>query len=162
VSEYLVNTGEYTAAARRLHEAGPAVQKAFGNAIREVAKPLGRDVLITGAARMPRRGGLAYRIASANVTVQATAMRAQITLRTRERYDLKALDRGVLRHPVFEHEVKRTTRIRRRRVSTGQRLWVEQRVPANAFSDPFEAAAPMIRAKVLAATQRALSEAVGT
>lgn len=61
--------------------------------------------------------------------------------------DVVALNRGVLRHPVFGRSG------RRKSGSSYRRPWVAQRVGAGWFSDPFERARP--------AALKAIDEAVG-
>lgn len=117
----------FRAAAQALNEAADKeLRKQVYAAFRKASKPLGETVIREGSAKMPHRGGLSARLATAKLSQSnsTTGRNPGITLRikSREGYELPALDRGRLRHPVFG---------RRRR-------WVLQRVPARAFSTPFE------------------------
>lgn len=137
------NTAAYHRAAQALHGADAAIKREFTRALRDVAKPYGQFVLAAGAKRLPRRGGLDYRVAGGRVSVAASTMRATVSLRTKEGYDLTAMDQGQLRHPVFARKGK-------------PRRWAEQRIAPGAFSEAFEASADTIRPALVAAGERAL------
>ena len=110
-------------------------------AFREAAKPLGQKIVERGAATLPHRGGLSARVAQSKVTQSnaTTGKNPKVMLRvkTREGYDLKAMDRGQLRHPVY-----------------GRPVWVRQNVPAGEFTKPFEQGSEDVRRQVLAALER--------
>lgn len=134
-------TEQFQAAAQALNDAGDReIRKAVYAAFRRAGKPLGERIVAEGSAQMPRRGGLSARIAQAKVA-QSNATTGRnpsvvLKLRTAQRYNLTAMDAGVLRHPVFD----RPNKLRR---------WVQQRVPARAFSTVFEAGADDVRAQLL-------------
>lgn len=102
---------------------------------RQVTKPLGQKVIKGGAAKMPRAGGFAATLARARMgQSNATTGRSigvALTFKTSPGHDLKTLDAGVLRKPVFPRPGFKAT-------------WVTQAVPARAYSAPFEAGRPAV------------------
>lgn len=147
-------TEQFKAAAHALNQLGDRdVRRAVYAGFREVGQPLGIRSRDAGAAAMPRRGGLSARLRQARVGQQNATTgsnpRVVIRISAREGYDLPALDRGQLRHPVF-----------------GRRnVWREQAVPAKAWSTEFEKGAPEVRDKVIAqledVTQKAMRKVHG-
>jgi len=142
-----VNTAEFQRAAQRLKDAG--LQKELAKSIRDVAQPFGKYVLLKGAQKLPAKGGLRDRVASGTVRVQATSLRAAVTLTTRQKYKLGAMDAGTIRHPVFERTKAVTTRKWLRKTTTQVKLWVDQAIPAHAFTDAFNEDAPAIQQKIV-------------
>jgi hypothetical protein len=134
-------TEQFQAAAQALNEAGDReIRKAVYAAFRRAGKPLGERMVSEGSAQLPRRGGLAARIARAKA-VQSNATTGRnpsvvLKLRTTQGYNLTAMDAGVLRHPVFD----RPPKVRR---------WVQQSVPPQAFTRVFEAGADEVRKELL-------------
>lgn len=122
-----------------------ALRKAIRDGLTEAGKPLALETVKVGASRMPRRGGLAARIAASRGAVSGsfTARGASVSIRltNKQKDSLAGLDAGLLRHPVWR---------------TGK--WVAQPVPAGAFSEAFQAGAPIARVKMTAAVERALEQ----
>jgi hypothetical protein len=117
------------------------LNKAVGKALREVAKPMGERVVRAGADRMPRRGGMAALVSAARVGVRFSKGRnpgVQLQLSDKSKHDLRSLDRGILRHPVFGD----------------RQVWRSQKVPADAFSDEFAKEAPDAAQAALKAMQK--------
>lgn len=115
-------------------------------AIRAETKPAGLRILRKGAEEMPRGGGFAARVATqGRVGLQSAlvAKNLHITMTLSNKgANMKALEAGVLRHPVF-----------------GNRgVWVRQSVPAGAFRRAFEAEAPALRDAALRGAQQALDD----
>lgn len=140
-------TDDLQRVADALKEAGDKdLQKRVSAAIRTEAKPLGLRVLHRGAEKMPQRGGLADRVAGMGRVGVSSALRGrvasvQVILRNKG-VDLKAMDAGVLRHPVFGN----------------RQAWVRQSVPARAFSDAFDAEAAQVQQAVNKAAQDTLDD----
>jgi hypothetical protein len=129
-----------------LRGAEAPVRRAIRKGLRDTAKPLGEEMRDGGADRMPRRGGLSARVARTAVTLRTAGgvgagARVEVALRSRDGYDLPAMDRGSIRHPVF-----------------GRGPWVAQSVPARGFSDAFDRGAPKVRRQLLREIDRALDE----
>jgi hypothetical protein len=135
-------TEQFKAAAQALNEAADKLlRKEVYAAFRTAARPLGETIVKQGAAALPKKGGLSARVAAAKVG-QSNATtgknpKVAISIRTREGYALAAMDRGILRHKVF---------------NTGR--WVTQKITPGAFTKPFEAGADDVRKEVLAALVR--------
>lgn len=138
---FQVNAADYRKAAAALKDADKTIRLEYSRTIRAIAKPLGQTVLAAGADKLPKRGGLSDRVKGATVSVSATQTRAVVSLKTAEGYDLRAMNRGRLRHPTYGHKP-----------------WVQQDIEANVFSEAFEERAPAARAAMLAAGNQALSK----
>lgn len=128
------------------------LQKQVSAAIRGEAKPLGQRVLRRGAEQMPHRGGLAERVAALGRVGVSNSLRGrvasvQVLLRNKG-VDLKAMDAGFVRHPVFA----RSTQTRK------EWTWRRQDVPAGAFTKAFEAGAAEVRDAALRGAQAALDD----
>lgn len=166
-----VDTADYRRAAAGLRVlADRGLNNAVRRGLREVAKPLGQDMVAGGAAKMPHRGGLSARVAGSSVGLRAgiagSSPSVEILLRQPSGYRLDQMDAGRLRHPVFErgHLAKRKTYKGRRYLNQGPRLerrWVQQAVPAKAFTTPFLEGAPKVRAALVRQVQKAVDEAMG-
>jgi hypothetical protein len=139
-------TEQFKAAAHALNEAADkGIRREVYAAFRRVAKPLGEQIVEKGSQRLPRRGGLAARVAAAKVG-QSNATTGKnpsvaIRVRAREGYDLKSVDAGTLRHPVFARAGR-------------PRVWSATKVNPNAFTAPFEGGVDQVRTEVLAALER--------
>lgn len=136
-----VQSSDYLKAARALKNADRTIRLEYSRAVRVIAKPLGETVLARGADKLPRKGGLSDRVKAAKVSVSATQTRAVVSLKTEEGYDLRAMNRGRLRHPTYGHKP-----------------WVGQAIEAGVFTQAFEEEAPAARAALLAAGERALKK----
>jgi hypothetical protein len=118
-------------------------------AMRDVAKPVGEAVNREGAKVMPHRGGFSRRVEGTKVGITSALVSktVHITLTLNNKgADIKSLDAGVLRHPVFA-QADRT------------RTWVKQTVPSGAFSKALEKQAPAVSRKILDAMQTTLTNA---
>lgn len=146
----VVGGDEIHAFATRLKGAEKPLRLAVNKSLREIAKPLGEDMLRGGADAMPRSGGLSARVRNSGVTMgtlrggSGASARIEIRLKSREGYDLTALDRGQLRHPVF-----------------GRGPWVSQSVPSGKFMEPFNEAAPKVRDELATEIAKALDQIAG-
>lgn len=122
-----------------------ALQKRVRTALQSAAKPLAADMIRAGAEKMPRRGGLAARIAASRggvtVSLRGKTTSVSIRLSNRQKDSLRGLDAGTVRHPVY-----------------GRGTWVSQRVPAHAFTHEFEAKKSEAVRAVNKAVQQALTD----
>lgn len=130
--------------ARKLREAGDkTLQKELRAGLQRATKPIRADVTQSLADRLPRRGGLARKMAKARVTTRIrtsnrnTRLRIEVSSPRGEDIDVRALDRGVIRHPTYGH-----------------RPWVVQHIPAGAVSGPLERGAPMAQREAAAVLAR--------
>lgn len=135
-------TDDFLKAARALNEAGDrklrlGVYKGF----RAAAKPLGQEMVTALGESMPKRGGLAARVAASKVGIRNATTgnnpRVEIALRSAQGYKLKPMDEGNLRHPVFARQGQK------------KRTWVRQSVPSGAATRAFEAGAPAVRRRIV-------------
>jgi hypothetical protein len=113
-------------------EAGKGLQKTVRESIRTSAKPLGKFVAVSAGRALPRRGGLGYKVAGATVSVtgnvSSRGISAKLKLKAKG-YDLPAMDRGRLRHPVYGN----------------RHVWVTQLVHPKVFTEPFKEGAPTVK-----------------
>lgn len=142
---------DFRDAAQVLNELGDKdLRRDVYAAFRKVAAPLGHDVIKYGAVRMPKRGGFAAVVAAAKFgQSNATTGRSPgvaLSFRTRPSHDLKAVDAGILRHPVFP------------RRGEMKPPWAVTRVPARAFSTPFEAGRPRVARELVNVLENAAND----
>lgn len=136
-----VRAEDFRAAARTLTAAGDKdLKREVTRALRDVVRPFAQQIVAEGAAVLPRRGGLAGRVAAARIG-QTTAMgganpRVSVNLSTREGYDLRRMDEGTVWHKVW-----------------GRPPWIRQSVPAGGFSEAFSRGAPEVAEQVVSALE---------
>jgi hypothetical protein len=163
-------TDDFERFARALKEAADKdLSRNVGKALRTIGKPLGERVIRKGAERMPHRGGFAGLVAEARVGMrfsQSANPSVQLLLKDRSNHDLKSLDTGILRHPVFLRNrkgLRKTARGKTGHVLGGTErkgwTWVAQRVPAGEFTKAFEAEAPRVANDAITAVQKTLDDA---
>src|SRR6185437_13993635 len=114
VMELSAGTEQFTKAAAAIKQAADgALRTELTTALRDIAKPFGQYILLAGAAELPKKGGLSYRVAGSSITTDtSTTFRATITFRNNKIKGMSDLDNGVLWHPTFGHkpQVKQTLR----------------------------------------------------
>ena len=129
---------QFRAVSKRLNDAGnkgKRLKKELRAAILKEAKPVGRFVAVSAGSNLPHRGGLGYTVGGANISVSAGTTSVRMRLKAKG-YDLAAIDRGRLRHPVFGNREN----------------WVTQKVKPRLFTEPFKASAPRLRQRIIRAT----------
>lgn len=130
---------ELEALSRRLKaSAAGDLRKELLKGIRESGKPTVRDVKASARERLPHSGGLAAKVAGSTFGLRTRTSGNTVGVRivgnSRSVKSLRALNSGVLRHPVFGHDV-----------------WVSQNIAPGFFSDPIEKDADHIRDSIRAA-----------
>lgn len=129
-----------------LREAGDKrLNRKVSAAIRLVARPIGIRVLREGAKEMPRRGGFAGVVEAGKVGIRAgfSGRNPSVSIQLRnEGADMKSLDAGILRHPVFGNKS----------------AWTRQDVPEQAFTRAFEEESKPAQVAVAAAAKSTLNE----
>lgn len=146
----VVGGEDFHALATRLKGAEKPLRAAVNKGLREVGKPLGQKMLESGSGAMPSRGGLAGRVRNTGVTLgmlrggTGASGRVEIRLRSKEGFDLPAMNRGTVRHPVF-----------------GRSPWVAQSVPSGKFMEPFEESADEVRNALATQIAKALDDIAG-
>lgn len=122
---------------RRLKQAGEKdLQRELSKGIAQALEPLRTQLPRSAMAKLPRRGGLAKRVADSKIrtTRRNTGRSVGLRLRADNSDNIRRIDRGEVRHPTYGHLP-----------------WQRQRVTPGWFTDPTEALAPQARAQVEAA-----------
>lgn len=147
--ELTAGTDQFRKAAIAIADAGNSgLRTELTKALRAIAQPFAHDVLITGAAQLPKRGGLAYRVAGASISTNTSStLRVTMTLSNKQGYALGAMNRGILRHPVFG-----------RVNAEGKREWVQQSIRSNLWTTPFNAGVPKVRDQLVTAANQVLAK----
>jgi len=140
--------GDYAKAAARLKSEalGKKRRSEIRKAITNSTRPVRQKIRDAAVEKLPHRGGLnrwAATLPTAISTFSANSSSVKIR-QTKRGHDLKSLDEGKVRHPVYGNRKK----------------WVEQSIAAGYFTDTVEAEAPKIRAEVTAAIEKYI-ESVG-
>lgn len=111
------------------------VQRMLRKRLRDAVGPVGRRIIEKGAEQMPSHGGLQHLIQQYG-RPRTALMPAGVRLDLRNaKASLAALNRGILRHPVFA----RADRERK------DWAWTQQSVPEEAFSAALEDLAPELQ-----------------
>lgn len=112
------------------------LQRELRRAMQRGGKPLLAAARAGAAERLPKRGGLADRVAGSKFAVRTRSVGKGAGVRVigRSGYDLQGLDEGMVRHPTYGH-----------------RPWVGQHIKPGWFSDSEEAAAPKVRDELVQA-----------
>jgi hypothetical protein len=123
------------AVARELKRIGDTdLRKALTKAIRDATKPTKAAIKASALANLPKRGGLAVLIANSRITnkIKTGARTAGVTITAVNAHEIKSMDRGILRHPVF-----------------GDRhVWKTQTIAPGWFSKPIEENGPEVQKQV--------------
>lgn len=120
--------------AKRLKATGDReLRKELLRGIREGTKGTKPDITRSLATRLPKRGGLAERMATSRISTKTKLSGSTVGVRLEARapHDIRSMNAGRLRHKVF-----------------GREQWVDQDVEPGAFTDPIEQDAPEIRSAV--------------
>lgn len=134
-----INADEYKAFAAKLRGADKAIARGIRKQIRAAAMPIGREVIQTGSEGMPSSGKLRARLQAASPSVSIMARGATINLRKGANFE--ALNRGILRHPVFK---------------TGR--WAQQGVPSGTYAGAMQNLPPAARAGLQQVLTQAMKE----
>ena len=102
-----------------------ALKRELNKALRDEGRPLIAQARDAARDGLPRRGGLAERIATRPMTISVTTGRVRIRVKGT---DSRATDRGRLRHPVF-----------------GNDWWVTQSIRPGWFTNRMREKAPGVR-----------------
>lgn len=149
------DTAEMRRLADKLRRAGQdnAISDAILAAIRQEIQPLRDSARQRARETLPRRGGLADRVAQQPMPVsyspsRSRGVRVRIDVRPAHGRagveDPAAVDRGRVRHPTFGR--------------TGPGEWHTQQVQAGWFTVPMTQGAPKIRAALVAALNREIDK----
>lgn len=109
--------------------------------LREATKPTKEKVKESFKTNLPQRGGLAALISGdAKLTTQnrMAGKNPGVRIKARAGHDIKRMDKGRLRHPIYGSRKK----------------WVTQAIEPGVFSKPIEDDAPQMRDEILAGMER--------
>lgn len=124
------------------------IKRRISASLRKAGEEIAKEVPAIGAELMPKRGGLAERLAKARggVTVALGSRNVSVSIRAKsvEGYALRKIDQGMVRHPVWH---------------TG--VWAVQPVPEHAFTDAFKKESPKAQKAMSDAVQQALHDIAG-
>lgn len=112
--------------ARRLRQAGRKdLTRELNKGVADAVKPLRAELPASARSHLPRRGGLAARVAGAKIRV--TRKPNGVVLTAVQQYQIRPMDDpGVIRHPVFK-----------RKGEEGRHtVWMAQKIRPGWFSDP--------------------------
>ena len=123
---------DFLRASKALKAAGEQeLRKELNKALRDAAKPLIADTRAEAERILPKRGGLAKRVAKTPQRVQVRTGQDTAGVRIvvgKSNSGARAANEGTVRHPVFGDRDK----------------FVEQRVPPGWFTRPLEEGAPTV------------------
>lgn len=111
------------------------LQRELYRGLNRVTKPVKEDIRKSAASKLPKRGGLADRVAKSKIaTKRRTGVRtAGIRIVGTSGYDIKSMDRGVLRKPLFGN----------------RQFWYHQPITPGWWTDPLEASADTVREELV-------------
>jgi hypothetical protein len=124
--------------AAALKEAGHEdLRKELGKAMGRAARPLKAAARAGAAQGLPYRGGLAERVATSRFTsrTRTTGRNVGVRIVGASDMDLKAMNRGRLKHPVHGN----------------RRVWVTQQIPPGWFTNSQLIEVPAVRAELVKA-----------
>lgn len=132
---------QLAALSKKLKAAGNReLQQELSHGILQAVKPVITAARESARSTLPRRGGLAARVANSSIRTMSPggARFSGVRLQAKNQYSLGRLDRGINRHPVYGN----------------RRVWVTQKVTPGWWTKPTKEAAPQARAQVEQAMQR--------
>jgi hypothetical protein len=119
---------------RELKAAGDGkLRREMLKGIRESVKPAIPAIRESAASTLPKRGGLADRVASQPFSVRTSLAAGRVSVVGKGMKELIVIDKGTLFHPVFGDRSR----------------WSRQSVTPGFFTKPLEHRAPAIRSAVL-------------
>jgi hypothetical protein len=110
-----------------------ALKKELRSGLTRAARSLIKNVRRSALTRLPKKGGLAKRVARSKITTSArtTGSGAGVTILARSGYDISSINRGRVRH-----------------LSFGHLPWVDQSVSPGFWADPLNEAAIPVRHEI--------------
>lgn len=131
----ITGADDFARLSRRLREAGDkGLRKELLKGLQTAAKPAKDDVKRSFATRLPRRGGLAGVMARSRVSLRTrTGANPSIRIVATSPHNVRAMEAGTIRHPVYGNRGK----------------WASQSIQPGVFTDPIEARAPEVRREMV-------------
>jgi hypothetical protein len=143
---HIEGVAQLAALSKRLRDTGEKdLKRELNRSLRDASKKPIRLAKANAAERLPRKGGLAEKVATSRITQKnrLSAKNPTLAIQAANDVNLWRLDRGRIRHPVFGNRDK----------------WVTQNITSGWWSDAMNEAAPEARrelAKALDRVQRKL------
>ena len=143
---------QFAALSKRLKDlADKELAKEFSKSITAATRPLVRGIRQSARDTLPRKGGLAARVAKTPIRTQRrnSSRSAGVRIVGKSPYSIAKLDAGRLRHPVFADPSKERK----------EWTWVNQKVKPGWWTTPTELAAKSVQVemeKAMAAIKRKL------
>lgn len=129
---------QFAALSKRLKELGDKeLSKEFSRAITAATKPLVQGIRQSARDTLPKRGGLAAKVAKSPIRTQRRA-NSGVRVVAKDPYNIDKLNQGRLRHPVFADP----------REGRKQWTWVDQHVKPGWWDRPIELAGKSIQVQV--------------
>jgi hypothetical protein len=135
--------------ARRLKEDGnKELRKKLMAGIQRATRPLREEIKVAARRQLPRSGGLNEFVASGKFSTKTRSGGRKVGVRitgVKSGHDIRAIDRGRLRHPVWGN----------------RRRWVNQRVRPGFFTKTIEDRAHIVRDELVDVMQEVAREVTG-
>lgn len=124
------------ALAKALKQVGDKeLRKELFSSLQRATKPTREKVRANLAADLPHAGGLAAIMAASRLSTRtrAAGKNPAVRIEAKAPHDLRSMDKGRIRHPVYGNRKK----------------WATQQIEPGVFSKPIEEDAPQIRDEIL-------------
>lgn len=145
----VVGAEKFAAVAAKLRTTSKELKPGLYKVISQATSPLKKNIRASARSILPSRGGLANLVARSSLTTKKSlsARGAGVRIVGSSKNDIRAIDRGRLRHPTYGHKP-----------------WVSQTVPEGYFKTPMVEGTPAVHAKIVAEVDRlsAIIEASGS
>lgn len=137
---------QLVALAKRLKKAPKELRSELYVGINRAAKPLKNEVKASARTRLPKKGGLAKRVAGTKIATKrrVAGNAAGVRLIGTSGYDIGSINRGRVRHLVYGHKP-----------------WVNQTVAPGFWSDPLKAGSSKVQQEIQDVMDKVAKELVG-
>lgn len=128
---------------RRLKEAGDeggVLRRELLRSIRDATELLPEEIVASALNTLPRRGGLAARVAASKISrsTKLTGARAGVKITAENKDHINVMDQGFVRHPLFGNRSR----------------WYREAVKPGWWSKPIEARGPRAKELIEEAMQK--------
>lgn len=127
---------QFAEISQRLKQVGGGeLRKELNRGLRLATKPLKSAVVRSARDTLPRRGGLADKVAKSKITVKRRASSRDVSIRliASNSHDIKSMDKGILRKPLYGN----------------RKHWYYQPVPAGWWTRPLQEDSPAVREEIV-------------
>lgn len=123
---------------QRLRDVDKQIRNAFNKSVRAAVAPLKDEVKKSAHDKLPRKGGLADKVSGSKFATRTSA--SGLSLNMTNLFQLKDIDEGKLRHPVFGH----------------MNVWANQKINSGFWTEPTTKA----QAEIVASVNEAMDEVI--